>query len=109
MQRSSTFPTRARNLLFAWLGTLTLDFAAHAKALGAESEMVTSIADLETAFQRARAADGTYVISIEVDKTVWTDGASWWEVGVPEVSDRPSVRAAAATWDEGRRHQRRGY
>ncbi len=90
-------------------GLRKVDFAAHAKALGAESETVASIADLEAAFQRARAVEGTYVISIEVDKTVWTDGAAWWEVGVPQVSDRPSVRAAAATWDEGRRHQRRGY
>ncbi|MEM7444203.1 MAG: 3D-(3,5/4)-trihydroxycyclohexane-1,2-dione acylhydrolase (decyclizing) [Pseudomonadota bacterium] len=90
-------------------GLRKVDFAAHAAALGAQSETVTSIADLEAAFGRARAADETYVISIEVDKTVWTDGASWWEVGVPEVSDRPSVEAAAAQWDEGRRNQRRGY
>lgn len=90
-------------------GLAKVDFAAHARALGAEAETVTSIADLEAAFGRAQDAERTYVISIEVDKTVWTDGASWWEVGVPEVSDRPTVREAAATWDEGRRHQRRGY
>ena len=85
-----------------------VDFAAHARAMGAEAEAVSSIAELEAALERARAAAGTYVISVEVDKYVWTEGDAWWEVGLPEVSDRLDILEASRRWDEGRRHQRRG-
>lgn len=87
---------------------VNVDFAGHARALGAEAEAVTSIAELEAALERARAASGTYVITVAVDKHVWTEGDAWWEVGIPEVSNRESVLAAGRKWDEGRRHQRRG-
>ena len=46
---------------------MPVDFAAHARAMGAEAETVQSIGDLEAAFERARAADRTYVIAIRTD------------------------------------------
>ncbi len=70
------------------------DFVKHAEAMGAMAEQVTSIADLEQAFARAKANDRTTVISIKVSHNEWTPGFGWWDVGVPEVSQRDSVNAA---------------
>ncbi len=76
-------------------GTPDIDFAAHAKALGAESEQVSDIAQLENALERARSARGTYLIAIETDPDVSTEaGGAWWDVAVPEVSKRAEVREA---------------
>lgn len=85
-----------------------VDFAAHARALGALGERVDSIADLDGALARARAADRTTVIAIDVDTYAWTPNEAWWEVGIPQVSEKPAVLAAAARWQDGRSKQRRG-
>jgi 3D-(3,5/4)-trihydroxycyclohexane-1,2-dione acylhydrolase (decyclizing) len=85
-----------------------VDFAAHARAMGANAETVRSIADLGAALARARAAERTSVIVIDVDTYGWTSNDAWWEVGIPQVSERAEVLAAGAAWDEGRKHQRRG-
>ncbi len=87
-----------------------IDFEAHARAMGAQAETVESIADLRAALGRAKTATGPYVISLKVDPHEgWTtEGHTWWEVGMPEVSDRAEVVAAAESWDEGRARQRRG-
>ncbi|CAB3642365.1 3D-(3,5/4)-trihydroxycyclohexane-1,2-dione acylhydrolase (decyclizing) [Paraburkholderia rhynchosiae] len=83
------------------LGAPQIDFAAHARSLGAQAEHVANVAELEAALQRARAADRTYVISIDTDPARTTsDGGWWWEVAVPEVSTRASVRDARASYDE---------
>jgi 3D-(3,5/4)-trihydroxycyclohexane-1,2-dione acylhydrolase (decyclizing) len=82
------------------LGAPKIDFAAHARALGAQAEHVANIAELENALQRARAADRTYVISVDTDPARTTaDGGWWWEVAVPEVSARDTVRAARSQYD----------
>lgn len=85
-----------------------VDFAKHAESLGAVAERVSSIADLEAAFERARKADRTYVIDIKVHPTQWTPGSAWWDVGVPEVNARESVRKAAAEHADGKKKQRVG-
>jgi len=85
-----------------------VDFAAHARAMGAHAEKLDSIADLDAALARARAADRTTVLVIDVDTYGWTPNDAWWEVGVPEVSARPAVLEAAANWQKGREKQRRG-
>ena len=85
-----------------------VDFAAHARAMGAHAEKLASIADLDAALSRARAADRTSVLVIDVDTYGWTPNDAWWEVAIPQVSERPAVLAAAAEWDNGRKHQRRG-
>ncbi len=87
-----------------------VDFEAHAKAMGARAETVHSIAELEDAFGRAKASDRTYLISLQVDAfDGWTDeGHAWWEVGLPEVSDREEVREARRDLDEQRKQQRTG-
>ncbi len=86
-----------------------VDFAAHAAAMGAISETVTSISELEEAFTRARAADRTYVIALQTDAYTWTEGGSFWEVGVPEVSNRAEVLGARSEMDEGKAGQRIGW
>jgi 3D-(3,5/4)-trihydroxycyclohexane-1,2-dione acylhydrolase (decyclizing) len=87
-----------------------VDFAAHAAAMGAEAEKVANPAELAEAFRRAKAADKTYVIVMDVDAYEgWTtQGHAWWEVGTPEVSDSARVREAHEAWEATRERQRRG-
>jgi len=85
-----------------------VDFAAHAAAMGALSRRVASLADLRDALDWARTTDRTTVITLNSDAFTWTPGDAWWDVGVPEVSGRDSVRAAAAEQAEGRKLQRVG-
>jgi 3D-(3,5/4)-trihydroxycyclohexane-1,2-dione acylhydrolase (decyclizing) len=88
-------------------GPPTIDFAAHAAALGAKAENVKTIAQLEAALKRARAADRTSVVCIETDPArTTTEGGWWWEVAVPEVSERKSVNKARAQYVEAKRKQR---
>ena len=65
-----------------------VDFAKHAEAMGAWTETVDDLDGLEGALERACAADRTAVIVIRTDPHTWTGGDAWWDVGVPEVSDR---------------------
>ena len=85
-----------------------VDFAAHAAAMGCNAERVATIAELEHAFARARKADRTTVIEIKTDPYSWTEGGIFWEVGVPEVSNRPEVLAAKAAMIAGKAAQRKG-
>ena len=82
-----------------------IDFTAHAKAMGAEGETVGTIVELEAALKRARAADQTYIITIDTDPLVTPDGGCWWEVAVPEVSPRTKVQEARARYDENKKRQ----
>jgi 3D-(3,5/4)-trihydroxycyclohexane-1,2-dione acylhydrolase (decyclizing) len=77
-----------------------VDFAGHARALGAEAEKVASIADLERALERARGSDKTSVIVIDTDPLITTqEGGYWWDVAVPEASERAEVRQARAAYE----------
>jgi 3D-(3,5/4)-trihydroxycyclohexane-1,2-dione acylhydrolase (decyclizing) len=40
---------------------------------------------------------------------MWTGGGAFWEVGVPEVSDRESLAKARACVLEGKQRQRVGW
>ena len=86
-----------------------VDFAAHARAMGCEAETVSSTEELSAAIGRARAADRTYVIAMATSDDDWTEGGAFWEVGVPEVSERAEVRAARAEIDAGKTDQRVGW
>jgi 3D-(3,5/4)-trihydroxycyclohexane-1,2-dione acylhydrolase (decyclizing) len=85
-----------------------VDFAKHAESMGAIAEKVSSIGELEAAFKRAKAADRTAVIVIDVDAHAWTPGDAWWDVAVPEVSQRAAVRKARADHEQGAKRQRIG-
>ena len=84
-----------------------IDFAAHAASMGATAEKVGSVAELEAAVGRARAAERSYVIVIETDPAAATNvGGHWWDVAVPEVSDRAQVTQARRAYEATRRDQR---
>jgi 3D-(3,5/4)-trihydroxycyclohexane-1,2-dione acylhydrolase (decyclizing) len=90
-------------------GAPAIDFAAHARALGAEAEHVHSIVELKQALDRARRAKRTYLIAIDTDhRRTTTEGGCWWEVAVPEVSTRESVRQARRDYDIAKQHQLSG-
>ncbi len=90
------------NNLFDHVGkakTVEIDFAAHAASLGAAAERVSGIAQLDLALDRAIAADGTTVIALKTDPLISTgDGGAWWDVVVPEVSDREQVSTARGAY-----------
>ena len=84
-----------------------IDFAAHAGSMGAIVEKVASVAELEEAMGRARAADRSYAIVIDTDPLPSTEaGGAWWDVAVPEVSVRPSVDEARSNYVEALKSQR---
>jgi len=86
-----------------------IDFAAHAAALGAVSERVLGIAELEAALERAKRADKTSVIVIETDPVAATaEGGAWWDVAVAEVSERAEVRDARDAYVRATAKQRTG-
>jgi 3D-(3,5/4)-trihydroxycyclohexane-1,2-dione acylhydrolase (decyclizing) len=85
-----------------------VDFVKHAESMGAIAEKVESLDDLPAAWARAKAADRSYVIVMDIDEYTWTEGGAWWEVGIPEVSDREQVRVARAEWEAEKKHQRVG-
>lgn len=85
-----------------------VDFVRHAEAMGALAEKVEQLEDLPAAFARAKAADRSYVIVVPVDPYAWTEGGAWWEVGIPEVSDRQQVRTARERWEADKKRQRVG-
>ena len=86
-----------------------IDFAAHAASLGARSEKVANLAELEAALQRAKASDRTYVVVIDTDPMPTTEGGgAWWDVAVPEVSVRPAVNAARTEYENKIKQQRTG-
>ncbi|WP_288351339.1 3D-(3,5/4)-trihydroxycyclohexane-1,2-dione acylhydrolase (decyclizing) [uncultured Thalassospira sp.] len=86
-----------------------IDFTAHAGAMGAIAEKVSSISELEEAMARARKADRSYAIVIDTDPLPSTDaGGHWWDVAVPEVSVRPSVNEARKNYEAALKNQRPG-
>jgi 3D-(3,5/4)-trihydroxycyclohexane-1,2-dione acylhydrolase (decyclizing) len=87
---------------------VAVDFAKHAEALGAIAERVERVDVLAAAYARAKAADRSYVIVVPIDPYAWTEGGAWWEVGIPEVSDREQVRAVRERWVVDKRGQRVG-
>ena len=88
-------------------GAPRIDFAAHAASLGALSENVKTIPELEAALARARAAARTYVVCIDTDPDRTTEaGGWWWDVAVPEVSESPAVRRAREAYERDRKQQK---
>jgi 3D-(3,5/4)-trihydroxycyclohexane-1,2-dione acylhydrolase (decyclizing) len=89
-------------------GEIRVDFAAHARSMGALAVEVATIDELREAFRNARSAGRTTVIVMRTDPNAWTGGDVWWDVGVPEVSEREEVVVAKAEHEAERKHQRTG-
>nr|WP_245398819.1 3D-(3,5/4)-trihydroxycyclohexane-1,2-dione acylhydrolase (decyclizing) [Oceaniglobus trochenteri] len=92
------------------INPFAVDFESHARAMGADAETVANPAELAEAFKRAKAADKTSVIVMQVDPYEgWTTGGhAWWEVGTPHVSDHDSVTEAHKESESARVRQRKG-
>src|SRR5882757_941881 len=74
-----------------------VDFVSHASSLGARARQARGVADLEHAL--ANRVGGVECIVIETDPTIATTaGGAWWDVAVPEVSQREEVVAASAEY-----------
>lgn len=87
---------------------LHVDFVKHAEAMGARAIKAESLADLEGAMKDALAHDGVTLINIVSDAWKWVPGDADWDVGVPEISNFESVRAARAAQEKIREAQRLG-
>jgi 3D-(3,5/4)-trihydroxycyclohexane-1,2-dione acylhydrolase (decyclizing) len=85
-----------------------VDLGSHARSMGAAVEEVSTLGELEEAFGRARHAGRTAVLVIKTDPDTWTGGDAWWDVGVPETSERDEVLTAKALHEAERKHQRAG-
>jgi 3D-(3,5/4)-trihydroxycyclohexane-1,2-dione acylhydrolase (decyclizing) len=85
-----------------------VDFVKHAESMGALARRCESLADLEDAMAWAQGTDRTTVLTIATDAFAWVPGDAEWDVGVPEVSDRATVREAREAQDAIRKKQRVG-
>jgi 3D-(3,5/4)-trihydroxycyclohexane-1,2-dione acylhydrolase (decyclizing) len=85
----------------------TIDFAMHARSLGAQAVHVRDLSELKSALVAARAAPATQVIVIDTThERITADGGCWWEVGIPETSQRAGVREARVASDAAKQRQR---
>ncbi|CAN1540234.1 COG3962 Acetolactate synthase [Paracoccaceae bacterium] len=83
-----------------------IDFVAHAGAMGAIAKRAGSIAELESLMAEAKGASLPTVIVIDTDPVPGTGaGGSWWEVAVPEVSDRREVNEARKGYETATKAQ----
>ncbi len=91
----------------AWqVQPMAIDFRAHAESMGAVAVKVSSVEELESALADGKTVAGPYVVVIDTDPYPSTPyGGTWWEVGVPEVSPRPSVQTARAEFEQRRKQQ----
>jgi len=85
-----------------------VDFAAHAASMGAVTFEVHTLSEFADALEKARSASTSAVIVTKVRAKDFTEGGAFWQVGVPEVSERASVAAARAKMDKGLKAQRTG-
>jgi len=84
-----------------------IDFVAHAGAMGAISEKAGSIGELEAAMARARRSDRSHVIVIDTDPLAATEaGGAWWDVAIPEISERAEVDTARKGYVSAKAGQR---
>ncbi|SFS52891.1 3D-(3,5/4)-trihydroxycyclohexane-1,2-dione acylhydrolase (decyclizing) [Paenibacillus sp. BC26] len=71
---------------------MPIDFAAHARSLGAKAYKANSEQELKEALQLAKQETVTTLIEIPVVPGTNTGGyESWWNVAVPEVSESDNV------------------
>ena len=89
-------------------GLAQIDFAGHARAMGAYAVHVDDIGGLKQAVKAARSRQGVSVVVIDTDPLACSPGGAYWEVEVPEVSAREEVVAKHQEW-VAKRMANRGY
>ena len=85
-----------------------INFASHAASMGAKSEEVSSISELEQAFKRAKNSKVTYVISIKTHSYQWLEGSAYWESPTLEIPSTKENEEALKLHKEGKSKQRQG-
>ena len=85
-----------------------VNFAEHAKSMGAEGEHVNSISELEEAFLRAKKSKKTYVISIHTDGYQWLEGSAYWESPTLSLPSSEENKKALKEHLDGKKKQRKG-
>ena len=85
-----------------------VNFAKHAESMGAKSEEVSSISELEEAFKRAKKSKVTYVISIKTHSYQWLEGSAYWESPTLEIPKTKENEKALKLHKEGKAKQRQG-
>ena len=87
-------------------GHPVVNFALHAKSLGANSEYVENIDELESALERARSSSKSYLISLVTDShKISPEGGCWWEVAVPEVSSNEKGEEIYESYKKAKKKQ----
>ena len=85
-----------------------VNFAKHAESMGAKSEEVSSISELEEAFKRAKKSDVTYLISLKTHSYEWLEGSAYWESPTLEMPSTKENEEALKLHKEGKSKQRQG-
>nr|WP_315243692.1 3D-(3,5/4)-trihydroxycyclohexane-1,2-dione acylhydrolase (decyclizing) [uncultured Albidiferax sp.] len=84
-----------------------IDFAMHGRSMGADAVHVKDLTELKTAMVAARAATKTQVVVIDTTHHRTTaEGGCWWEVAIPEVSERTEVNEAFERYTAAKTEQR---
>ena len=82
-----------------------VDFAAHARSLGAQAEHV-DMNDLKSALQRALRSKKTSVVVIDTDPRRGTaEGGVWWDVAVTDAPKTAAQKSARAAYERARKKQ----
>jgi len=85
-----------------------IDFVTHAASMGAHAVKAKDVGDLEDQILAARERAIPTVIVIDTDPMHGpgeNGGGHWWDVAVPEVSDRAEVRTAREGYESALKHQ----
>jgi 3D-(3,5/4)-trihydroxycyclohexane-1,2-dione acylhydrolase (decyclizing) len=89
-------------------GLAQIDFAGHARSMGAQADHVANVGELKQALHSARQQEGVSVVVIDTDPLHCSPGGAYWEVEVPSVSEREEVTATHKEWT-AQRIAARGY
>ena len=84
-----------------------VDFATHAKSMGANAETVKSTSELEAAFKRAKNSKTTYIISIKTHGYEWLEGSAFWESPTLQVPTNDANKHALEEHNIGKKNQRK--
>ena len=85
-----------------------INFAKHAESMGAKSEEVSTISELEESFKRAKKSKSTYVISIKTHSYQWLEGSAYWESPTLEIPTSKENEEALKLHKQGKSKQRQG-
>jgi len=86
---------------------LPVDFVANGASLGAWAMRARTREELAEALKEGRKQKRTSVVVVETSYDDRVPGyESWWDVAIPEVSERVPVRAARTNYEEARKKER---